>query len=131
MRPRSRLPLLAVVVALSAACGRAAEPETGHSDPRQPIRVAPGAEFQLVLKSNQSTGYQWILTDSLPPEVVALVSARYRVDPRYAGNNGAGGEERWTFRALASGEVTIPLVYARPWERNDPADSARFQVTVQ
>lgn len=130
MRPLSRLPL-AALVALSAACGGSDAPETGHSDPRQPIRVAPGGEFQLVLKSNQSTGYQWILADSLPPGVVTLVSARYQVDPRYAGNNGAGGTERWTFRALAPGRAAIPLVYARPWERNDPADSARFQVTVQ
>ncbi|HEX2204569.1 MAG TPA: protease inhibitor I42 family protein [Longimicrobium sp.] len=129
MRPLPRLLLAAV--ALSAACAKADTGELGHSDPRRPIVAAAGTEFQLVLKSNPSTGYAWILADSLPPGVLALVGSRYEPDRRSAGRDGGGGRERWTFRALGPGEAAIPLVYARPWERNDPADSARFQVTVR
>ena len=42
---------------------------------------------------------------------------------------GVGGNEVWTFQALAAGKTEIVLGYARPWEKDkEPAQT--FKVTV-
>lgn len=132
-------------VLLLAACGRAEAPTRERvepaapvapvavSDPAVPIRVAAGAEFEIVLAANATTGYQWALSDALPTDVVRRLSNEYEPDPAPAGGEpqtGAGGRERWRFRAVGPGQAAIPLVLRRTWEADAPVDSARFQVVV-
>jgi predicted secreted protein len=130
-------PLAAAVLALTVgsvvACGGESRTtsRTTFDDPRQPATVNTGSEFDLALKSNQSTGYQWVLVDSAALGPLRFVSKDYAVPPEYRDNNGAGGTERWTFRATAAGDGVVSLVYKRPWESVPPIDSARFRVTVR
>lgn len=112
---------------VAAACGGVPE----FDDPGEPVRVRPGAEFELVLRSNQSTGCQWALADSgaLNAGPVRLVGSNYRVTQ--GSGNGAGGEERWTFRAAEAGEATVTLTYQRPGETIPPIESRQFRVVVE
>jgi len=79
------------------------------------ITVEVGETIGIVLESNISTGYSWVLdTDELDPNVVTKVSSQY-----FPGNIyqlGATGYERWIFEAEAKGDTTIKLDYKRPWE---------------
>jgi inhibitor of cysteine peptidase len=124
---RSILAVLTATVALSSACDR----RPSYDDPSKPIEVRAGSEFALTLRSNQSTGYQWVLVDSAALGPLQLVSKDYSVPRKYRNRNGAGGTERWTFRAPSAGTAVISLAYKRPWETRPPADSARFRVTVR
>lgn len=131
-RPRS-VSLLAAFVLLTG-CSRSDSGSTNpgpFTDPGETIRVQQGAEFQIRLESNATTGYQWVLADSLRGPV-RLVGSEYvapaQQNPPAAG---AGGHERWTFRAASPGEAVISLVYARPWEKPISGDTARFRVVVR
>ena len=124
-----RLTLAALLLAAAGtACG---DHRQSFSDPAQPITVAAGSEFELALKSNQSTGYQWVLVDSAALGPLQMVSKDYTVPRELRDRDGAGGTERWTFRAPSAGSGVISLAYKRPWETQPPVDSARFSVTVR
>lgn len=124
-----RFALVALLVATGCSRGETVDPT--YSDPSRPIEVRPGGEFTLTLKSNQSTGYQWVLVDSAVLGPLQLVSKDYAVPAELRDRDGAGGTERWVFRAPSAGSGVIALAYKRPWEQQPPADSARFQVTVR
>ncbi|HEX2091315.1 MAG TPA: protease inhibitor I42 family protein [Longimicrobiaceae bacterium] len=119
-------------LALLSGCGDGGIPGnvSEETDPSRPIRVAPGQEFRLVLNSNESTGFRWMLADSAGLRTVQLLERRYE---RRRGNNngGAGGRERWSFRATRAGEDSIVLVYRRPWEPRPPVETRRFHVVVR
>lgn len=79
--------------------------------PAGAITVAAGDTFGIELASNPSTGYRWMLADSLPPDLLRMVGRTFRGSPRPA--PGSGGTERWTFRALKPGRSAIRLAYGR------------------
>jgi inhibitor of cysteine peptidase len=112
----------------AAACGRGRET---FSDPSMPIEMRRGAEFDIALESNQSTGYQWVLADSAALAPLRIVRKDYTIPRKNRGANGAGGTERWTFAAPNPGQATIHLVYKRPWENKPPAETALFRVRVR
>ena len=122
--------ILALSLAAAAACG-SDDQRPSFDNPSQPITVPAGSEFDLALKSNQSTGYHWVLVDSAALGPLQLVSKDYSVPREYRDNNGAGGTERWTFRAPSAGSGVIALAYQPPHESEPAIDSVRFSVTVQ
>lgn len=119
---------LCMAAAASAAC---ADSRETFEDPGQPIEMRRGAEFDIALKSNHSTGFEWVLADSGALAPLRLVGKRYTIPRRNRNANGAGGTETWTFAAPDPGQTLIHLVYKRPWEGTYPADSARFRVRVR
>lgn len=120
---------LAVTVAVVGAF-RCTGRET-FSDPSMPIEMRRGAEFDIALESNQSTGYQWVLADSAALAPLRLVKKSYVIPRQYRNNDGAGGTETWTFEAPEPGQATIHLVYKRPWEPQPPIETATFRVRVR
>jgi len=139
--------LLVLALLSLAACGSAETPPANDppvpdqrgavpefSDASAPIRVRPGTDFVITLTSNATTGYQWMLADSLNPALLRRVNNEYVTDEPPAGTPplaGAGGHERWTFRAVAPGQATIRMIYARSWEKEQAADSTTYQVVIQ
>lgn len=83
-------------------------------DPSVPIVVEKGEEFTVVLESNPTTGYRWMLLKELDEKIITLQKMEYE-EPK-TDLLGAPGEERWTFKAEGLGRTTIELKYARPWE---------------
>jgi predicted secreted protein len=92
--------------------------------------VRPGEVFSLRLASNMTTGFQWSLPEPPDGKVVVLVDHRYVSPARKL--PGAGGAEVWRFRAVARGEATITLQYARSWEKDvPPAEVAVYHILVR
>ena len=114
MNGRSRAMLLALLLAgCSLRGGAAAVPAA--------TQVAPGDRFDLRLEANPSTGYAWSLgkpLDAAPGGAPPLA--------------GQGGNEIWTFEAVAPGRTTISMFYARPWEKGvAPAKIVAHTVLVR
>lgn len=140
MRPSSRLHrttprsggmrILAVAGLLAVAAFRCTGRET-FSDPSLPIEMRRGAEFDIALKSNHSTGYQWVLRDSAAIAPLRITAKNYTVPRKDRDRNGAGGTETWTFAAPEPGQTNLRFVYQRPWETRPPIDSATFRVRVR
>jgi len=115
--PRSVIALIAFVLAAlaltSSGCSLNGEVKE-YRDPATLIEVEEGNEFAIVLDSNPTTGYQWNLADELDAEIVVLVKTEFEEPDTEL--LGAGGEEKWTFRAEGLGETSITMAYVRPWE---------------
>ena len=100
-----------------------------YTDPKETIKVSPGASFDIVLASNPTTGYSWGPAKVSDDKVVKFVSSKFIAKKsRLAGS---GGKEVWTFSALAPGKTTILLQYKRPWEKDKvPIEEVTFTVIV-
>jgi inhibitor of cysteine peptidase len=100
----------------------------GAAEPK-PIAVTVGEEFKITLQYNATTGYQWQLSKPPDEKLVKLLGSEYkRADSTRIG---AGGDQVWTFKALAEGKTAMALDYVRPWEKGTkPAQSTNFVVVV-
>ena len=98
-----------------------ASPAAASAGQDSVIRARVGEELVITLQSNPSTGYQWMLADSLDSGLLRLAGRTYV--PQQPVMPGSGGHERFTFVGVAAGETTIHMRYARPWE--PPTSAAR------
>jgi inhibitor of cysteine peptidase len=99
------------------------EADSGH---RVALRI--GQELILTLKSNPSTGYRWMRSDTETSVLVTLGKPAYQAGGRLLG---ASGTELWKFRAERNGVLTLKLEYRRPWEKNtQSADTMILHVTI-
>ena len=106
--------------------------ELSRDDNGKDISVRPGDVVRIKLKSNRTTGYSWAeVKDKTDAKVLKSDGGEYKVDEHPAGMVGVGGNEIWTFQALAAGKTEIVLGYARPWEKDkEPAQTFKVTVTV-
>ncbi len=101
-------------------------------DDGRAVELAAQQVVLVSLKANHTTGYSWVLRDSVGPALLREVDPTYDVDSSSTGGVGAGGFETWRFRAAAAGRDTIVLEYRRPWEADRPAETTvRYFVTVR
>ena len=100
------------------------------TDPGRTIKARKGQEFNIVLDSNQTTGYRWDLAGPMDGQTVGFVRNDYKVQE--SGKVGVGGKEIWTFAALQEGTAKIIMKYARPWEKDvGESKSVTFDVIVE
>jgi len=98
-----------------------------EEDDGSTLTVEVGDIIDVVLEGNPTTGYGW--TVDLSAEDAAILEQVG--EPTYVPDSeliGAGGTYTFRFRALAVGEATLVLNYARPWESVPPLKT--FSVTV-
>ena len=94
------------------------------------INARAGENFTISLESNPTTGYSWQLKKPLDEKFVQLVGSEYV--PSRTDLVGAGGTEKWTFRAVKKGTTRLSLKYVRPWEKDKPAvEEKTFLVRVK
>jgi len=93
------------------------------------IETTVGQDIVIALESNPTTGYGWQVGGRVDSAIVAQISSDYEPSPSTA--LGAGGHQRWTFRAVGRGTTTIRLDYARPWELTSPVKSTTFTLVVR
>ena len=96
------------------------------------VTVVLGQIFTVTLESNPSTGYRWEWVDHQDSIVEQIGEAQFK--PRETGDPplvGAGGWESFDFKAVHPGQMTLKLVYRRPWEEGvEPLKTFSLQVTV-
>jgi inhibitor of cysteine peptidase len=93
------------------------------------IETTVGQDIVIALESNPTTGYSWQVGGRVDSAIVAQISSDYEPSPSTA--LGAGGYQRWTFRAVGRGTTTIRLDYARPWVLTPPLKSTTFTLVIR
>jgi len=122
---------IAIIFVLSlfltqSGCGKK---KKTYKESAKSIEVEVGQEFEIILDSNQTTGYGWKLAKSLNEEVIELVKSKYE-EPEDT-IPGKGGEEVWTFKGVGKGKTEISLEYVREWEKGKAAVKTKdFKVSV-
>jgi predicted secreted protein len=93
------------------------------------LTVEPDSTWSILLSSNRTTGYSWQLAPLPNSASVENVGHKYEAGATQLA--GAGGAERWTFRAKGQGESTLSFTYARPWEKTNPAKTLSIHVRTR
>ena len=107
------------------ACGPTENPV--YTDEKQPITVGVGQQFNIVVDSNPTTGFQW--TAAFDGKLLAQMGKVYA--PPAQAVPGAGGKDTFTFQGVAPGTTDLTLNYARSFESVPPAQKKVFKVTVK
>lgn len=140
----ARLPALAGATLLLAACAATSPPPTpaapapaasanvdlDNAADGARVSVKRGAELNVILDGNASTGFQWQTPTRYAP-VLSPIGERIFVpkgDPRAVGS---GGMNIFRFRAEQAGQLTMQFDYKRSFETLPPARTVRYTVTVE
>jgi copper homeostasis protein (lipoprotein) len=100
-----------------------------ESDSGRSFEVDPAQRVYVVLGSNRSTGFGWMLESSGTGLLTALGSPVYVQTPVVLG---AGGSEMWFFGATLKGKQELRFQYRRPQEPSVPAArTVSFTVVVR
>ncbi len=129
---KSKLALICAIVAISlclVACSAApSQVSVDASYSGQEVEIAVGGSLTVTLKSNASTGFQWVLVNIGDETVLEKVANTYEA-PEDTGMVGAPGKEIWTFTTLEKGTSTISMEYSQPWENGTQA-AETFDLTI-
>lgn len=95
------------------------------------VLLRRGDRLVVTLPSNRTTGYSWSVAVSKPDLLSQQGQALYMPPAGGKPLVGAGGSERWVFRPLHDGSVTLTFSCARPWEHGiPPARRLLYPVTI-
>ena len=80
--------------------------------------VNAGGEIKIVLEGNPTTGYSWDVASFSTNRLQQIGTADYLQSEQSDGKNrvGVGGKFVFRFKATASGQGFIKLIYRRSWE---------------
>eukprot|EP00282_Hemiselmis_andersenii_P001377 CAMPEP_0114144868 /NCGR_PEP_ID=MMETSP0043_2-20121206/19756_1 /TAXON_ID=464988 /ORGANISM="Hemiselmis andersenii, Strain CCMP644" /LENGTH=116 /DNA_ID=CAMNT_0001239275 /DNA_START=403 /DNA_END=753 /DNA_ORIENTATION=- len=92
------------------------------------VKVQKGGTVKLILDSNPTTGFKWVL-NGVEGAAVKKESSIYTA-PAATGMVGSGGVDVWNFKAEQAGTSKVILDYKRPWEET-PASQAVVTVDVE
>jgi len=106
---------LPISLALLAACAQQPRHSVELEKQSQcPVNLNVGQTLTLLLPTNPTTGYRWLVQNpaasvlrSLGPEVYS--------NPEDAGIVGAAGQSTWRYQAKAAGQGHLLLVLQQPW----------------
>ena len=118
----------AFLVGLFFSCSAGDGAAPVYSDPGQAISANAGSEIVLSLSENSgSTGYSWrAQVDSV---YLSQVSDDFKApsDPI----PGKAGTRFIKFKALKAGQTKITMLLERPWEKDKPAETKVFNLTIK
>ena len=86
-----------------------------------PVALRVGEKIQVILKENPTTGYRWMIFDTLLErfgliDVVRQSNSSYQSDDNPRGMMGVGGVRTLEFEAIGVGKGDLYMIYVRPWE---------------
>jgi inhibitor of cysteine peptidase len=124
-----------MMIPLTGASALSAAPEAGKprrltdADNRKVIKLPVGTAFEIALKGNATTGYQW-QAGKIEGEGVRQTGEVGYVQDQHSGQIvGSGGTYIFHFNVAKAAKTVIRLIYVRPWEKN-VAPIQTFEVTV-
>ena len=133
--------LIAMVTALFIGQGEHSPQEMGGpseihdlsaTDPSVVIEAMIGDSFEIVLKDNPSTGYQWKLV-SMPPDQLQQEGSQEYVPASDTGDViGVGGHEICRFTAIGFGSVPVVFGYFSPGSYGEgiPEETLSFSISI-
>ncbi|MBS7661518.1 protease inhibitor I42 family protein [Pseudomonas lalucatii] len=123
--------LLPLGLALLSACAYQPGSLTVQKQSQCPLRLHSGQQLVLILPSNPTTGFRWVVRDSAAA-VLASQGPEVYSNPEDAGLVGSAGQSTWLFNARQAGEGRLLLTYQRPWEVEvAPAKSFDCAISVK
>jgi inhibitor of cysteine peptidase len=112
-----------------AACGASGEVELDMTDNGSQVELEVGQVLVISLEGNPTTGYTWeigAIEESVLRQVGEVV-----FEPE-SDLVGAGGVQTLRFEAVGLGQVSLELVYHRPWEEGvAPLETFSVQIEVR
>ncbi len=99
------------------------------------IKIKTGQTFEIELESTPSSGFQWLIIEPLDDKI-EFVDTRYDDPPKEDNPDGFminNAVREWkVFKALKSGEASLQLKYAQPFNPDDPeAEVQTYQVIIE
>ncbi len=82
-----------------------------YTDRDHEITARIGEDFSVALPANPTTGYEWV-----PEFDATMLQLTDRQFSSSGAQIGAGGVERFRFKALTAGDAYLRLIYKRSWE---------------
>ncbi len=108
------------------------EVHVDQSDTNSQVEIEKGQILVVTLESNPTTGYQWELVENQGTILEQMGEAEFK--PSETGEPplvGAGGWEIFHFNAISPGQMTLQLIYHRPWEEGvEPINTFSIEVIV-
>ncbi|MBE2227088.1 MAG: protease inhibitor I42 family protein [Ignavibacteria bacterium] len=103
--------------------------EKTYTETSTEIVASVGENFTISLESNQSTGYSWSV--GMVSDNAQVVVAGMDYDLPEGSKTGQGGAEVWHLKAVAPGSVKLMFYYSRSWEKDAPAKTVTFNVSIK
>lgn len=130
--------VMAVASTVLAGCGSSSAVaagilELGPSDNGKTYTVRVGDTIQVSVPGNPTTGYGWAVSAPEGGETLLV----QQEEPLYVPDKtdeqvvGSGGVYIFTFKAGGIGQETLSLVYSRPWEGGQPAETYAVTVNIE
>jgi len=125
--------LLTLLVALTIATGcspQQQEVKASLADNGREMQLKKGQTLVVTLEGNPTTGYSWEVAEPLDEQVLRQAGeAEFKAESKALG---AGGVQILRFQAVNAGQITLKLVYHRPWEKGvEPLETYSLQVVVR
>jgi predicted secreted protein len=117
------------IIALAALISFSNAQEKTYTEKDAEISASVGENFTISLESNQSTGYSWSV--GMISDNAQVVVAGMDYDLPEGSKTGQGGAEVWHMKAVAPGVVKLMFYYGRSWEKEAPAKTLNFNVSIK
>ena len=111
-------------------CGyfdESSEPISFGDISEQELTVKEGEDFSIFLDANLTTGYQWQMDSDR--DFIQFLDVSYT--PPSTELVGTSGVEKFDFKAMKQGEVSIIFSYLRPWEEKAPIKKIIYNLTIE
>jgi len=102
------------------------------TDPSAVIEAAVGDSFEIILKTNPSTGYQWKLV-SMPSDQLLQVGLQEYIRTQDTEDVvGIGGHEIWRFSVIGPGSASVIFGYFPPGAYGEgvPEETLLFSISI-
>jgi len=99
------------------------------ADNKKTVKLAIGKSFDVALKGNATTGYQWQVGKIEGDGVRQKGKVEYVPDKHPEKMVGFGGTFIFHFNVARGVKTKIRLVYVRPWEKDAPPEKT-FEVAI-
>jgi len=106
---------IAVLMFLLAGCEKMVNVDSSMNG--SSVTLEKGQQMVLKLASNPTTGFDWEIVGLDTAILQQVGEVEYKSDSLLIGS---GGENTWTFEAVASGQTHLQLIYHRNWEKDIP-----------
>ena len=96
--------------------------------------ICVGDTLQIELRGNPTTGYEWEVGSCDAFILDQVDELEYKQDLQPVSDHpvvGLGGIFTFRFKAIATGQTLLKLVYRRSWEEEPPQDAFEVTVVVQ
>ena len=98
-------------------------------DSARTIVLAKNRTFEIVLPSNPSTGFDWVLQIG---DSQVVTNKSHRFVPDSSGRVGVPGTTTWSLRTGNTGDTKLTFSYKRPWEKEvQPSRVEVFTINVR